>query len=167
MGSGVSAPLSNNTLAALAALKEEKLKEEGVTEADVEALLQTHLPSIVVFNQIDCDHSGSVSASELKRMLVALPRHGRTVDDGKEPKFVPFENLVETLDSDGDKTITLSEWLTNLPKLQGLEQAIKASVDVQTGKLAKCECWANNQSKVSSSVTSSHHHPMMIIIIKQ
>jgi hypothetical protein len=141
MGSGVSVPLSKNVIDALDAIGAEQkgdLSDEDWAVKQKE-LLDANLANIIVFNQIDCDHSGSVSASELKRMLIALPRHGRTVDDGKEPPFVPFESLVETLDSDGDKNITLTEWLTNLQKLEGLVAAIKASVDPATGKLAKCK----------------------------
>ena len=119
MGSGVSVPLSKNVIDALDAIGAEQkgdLSDEDWAVKQKE-LLDANLANIIVFNQIDCDHSGSVSASELKRMLIALPRHGRTVDDGKEPPFVPFESLVETLDSDGDKKIDRDEFKKGITKL--------------------------------------------------
>ena len=54
MGSGVSTPLSPSVLEALNALGEAQKKDEGKSDDDLQALLQEHLPSIIIFNQIDC-----------------------------------------------------------------------------------------------------------------
>mmetsp|Transcript_14245 Transcript_14245/g.33718 ORF Transcript_14245/g.33718 Transcript_14245/m.33718 type:complete len:369 (-) Transcript_14245:58-1164(-) len=138
MGGAVSvgAPVSASVEAVLKA-EYDKRVAAGASEEDLDKLMKTSLPSVIVFNQIDMDHSGSVDAAELKRALIALPRNGRHVGDGKDPPFVPFEGMVATLDSDSSGEISLSEWIENLGKLPDLQKAIEASVDPRTGKLAK------------------------------
>mmetsp|Transcript_97570 Transcript_97570/g.279007 ORF Transcript_97570/g.279007 Transcript_97570/m.279007 type:complete len:231 (+) Transcript_97570:164-856(+) len=141
MGGGVSIPVP------LSDVRQEDLKakyakfiEEGLSEEDINTKLTKAMPGLVVFDQIDCDHTGKVSSRELKRTLRALPRKKPTPPeggwpDGKPPPFVPFDAMYETLDSDGDGEISLDEWLDNLSKLPGLESAINSAIDPATGKL--------------------------------
>lgn len=86
---------------------------------------------VLVFQQIDTDGSGSVDRKELQALLDQLPR--------KKPapgvEFVPFEQMLATLDSDKDGTISVEEWLNNLSKLPGLHMAILGAIDEETGAL--------------------------------
>mmetsp|Transcript_97569 Transcript_97569/g.279004 ORF Transcript_97569/g.279004 Transcript_97569/m.279004 type:complete len:297 (+) Transcript_97569:164-1054(+) len=104
MGGGVSIPVP------LSDVRQEDLKakyakfiEEGLSEEDINTKLTKAMPGLVVFDQIDCDHTGKVSSRELKRTLRALPRKKPTPPeggwpDGKPPPFVPFDAMYETLD---------------------------------------------------------------------
>ena len=81
-----------------------------------------------------------MTQKELKRLLKALPRKKPVEPEGgwpggEAPKFVPFEELVDTLDADKDGDISLDEWLTNLAKLPGLKAAIEGAIDPATGKV--------------------------------
>ena len=81
-----------------------------------------------------------MTQKELKRLLKSLPRKKPVEPEGgwpggEAPKFVPFEELVDTLDADKDGDISLDEWLTNLAKLPGLKAAIEGAIDPATGKV--------------------------------
>lgn len=144
MGGGVSlpqVPLPASTQALLNT-KYEALKASGKDDDAINAEMTAALPAVIVFSQIDCDHSGAISRKELTRMLQSIPRSKPLPPpegwpDGKAPPFVPIEKMVEILDTDGDGQISLDEWLENLGKLPALEASIKQNVDPATGKLAK------------------------------
>ena len=53
--------------------------------------------------------------------------------EGEAPKFVPFDELVDSLDTDRDGLISLDEWLLNLGTLPGLKMAIEGAIDKETG----------------------------------
>ena len=130
MGGNVSvnAPVSERVAAVLKD-KYENYHGRGCSDDEIQGILDEKLPSIMCFDQVDLDHSGSVDMAELKRFLSKLPRKKPVAPPGVEtPKFVPFEKLVATLDSDGDGKITLKEWLENLSNLPGLEMAIHRAV---------------------------------------
>ena len=64
-------------------------------------------PGIVLFNQIDADHSGQIDKEELKKLLMSLPKKKPKEPEGgwpngEAPKFVPFDELVDSLDTDKD-----------------------------------------------------------------
>ena len=50
-------------------------------------------------------------------------------------EFVPFEEVLAMLDSDGDGEISMNEWLENLDKLPGLKAAIEGAIDPASGKI--------------------------------
>ena len=86
MGGGVSLaiPIGQNNQKMLA--EKYKVKHEaGMSDEDIEAELKASLPSIVLFDQIDCDHSGEVTKKELKRMLKSLPRKKPVEPEGGWP----------------------------------------------------------------------------------
>jgi len=118
-----------------------QMSGEGKDDEALSAELAANLSGIVLFDQIDCDHSGKVTKKELQRMLKSLPRKKPVAPaegwpNGEAPKFVPFEEMASTLDSDGDGDVSLDEWLTNLAKLPGLKAAIDGAVDPATGRIS-------------------------------
>lgn len=143
MGGGVSLPMPVSEVQKDILTQKYNLysKERGCDDAELESMLGKKLHGIVVFDQIDADHSGSVSRAELKRLLHSLPRKKPVPPpggwpDGVAPEFVPFEKMLSILDSDGDGVISMDEWLDNLEKLPGLKAAIEGAVDPATGRIA-------------------------------
>ena len=126
MGGGVSLPAVPLSSTAQDTLKSKyaALSGEGKDDGTISQSLTDSLPGIIIFDQIDCDHTGSVSKKELQRLLKSLPRKKPVPPEGgwpggEAPKFVPIEGIVATLDSDGDGEISLDEWLENIAKLPG------------------------------------------------
>ena len=137
MGGSVScpAPLSERLMAVLKD-KYENYKGRGCADDEIQGILDEKLPSMVCFDQVDSDHSGTVSVAELKAFLQTLPRKKPVAAPGAAPaKFVPFEKLVETLDGDGDGSISLKEWLENLERLPGLKMALERAMDPVTHRM--------------------------------
>ncbi|GMI14570.1 hypothetical protein TrVE_jg10536 [Triparma verrucosa] len=132
-------PLSQQTQAQLKA-KYEASAGEGKTDDDINAELSENLPAIILFNQIDEDRSGAIDKKELKKCLMSMPKK-KPVEpeggwpEGGPPKFVPFDEIVDSLDTDKDDQITLEEWLANLSSLPGLKMAITGALDAETGKI--------------------------------
>ncbi|GMI01436.1 hypothetical protein TrST_g11546 [Triparma strigata] len=132
-------PLSQQTQAQLKA-KYEASAGEGKTDDDINAELSENLPAIILFNQIDEDRSGAIDKKELKKCLMSMPKK-KPVEpeggwpEGRPPKFVPFDEIVDSLDTDKDDQITLEEWLANLSSLPGLKMAITGALDAETGKI--------------------------------
>jgi len=104
-------------------------------------------PGVLVFNQV-VDRSNSIDRKELGRLLKALPK--------KKPapgvKFVPFDELVAKLDTDGDGVVDLDEWLHNLEKLPGLRMAIQAGMDPETGKIRNYRSLEDQLAKLKAEV---------------
>ena len=142
MGGGVSIPVAlSSAQKEILEGKYQLYQSRGCDDAELEGMLAKRLPGIVLFDQIDADHSGSISRAELKAMLKALPRNKPVPPPGgwpggAAPAFVPFEAMLQTLDSDGDGTISMDEWLDNLEKLPGLKAAIGGALDPATGRIA-------------------------------
>ena len=106
-------PLSKN----LTDFLEEEYKTktgEGLDDATLAEILQVSMPAIIIFNQIDCDHSGKVSMRELYRLLRALPRNKPIPPEGgwpngEAPKFVPPEEMIKVFDTGKPHTQKLVE----------------------------------------------------------
>ena len=108
-------PLSEAQKAQLTEMYE-KGKAAGKDDETLSKELEAGLPAVIVFNQIDCDHTGSVSKKELNRLLKALPRRKPVPPEGGwpeggPPKFVPIEDMVASLDIDGDVSFRHPEFL--------------------------------------------------------
>jgi Ca2+-binding EF-hand superfamily protein len=142
MGGGISiqVPLSQTQTTNLKA-EYEKRKALGQLDDEIGATFKEALPAIIVFNQIDCDHDGTLSRREISRLLRALPRHkpvpppGGWPEGGGPPPFVPVEQLVDILDADKDGVISLLEFVENLKHLPALKASIEAHVDPVSGKI--------------------------------
>ena len=76
MGGGVSLPKVPLSVNLQDTLKEKyvKLSQEGKDDVGLSTYLDEKLPGLIVFDQVDCDHSGKISRKELQRLLKALPR---------------------------------------------------------------------------------------------
>jgi len=138
-------PLSPAQMAQLQA-EYKKGQEAGKSDEELTAALAAALPAVIVFNQIDCDHSGAVSMRELHRMLRALPRNKPLPPaggwpGGEAPKFVGIEEVIKVFaggegdDAAQDKEITMDQFVLHLGELPGLKAAIEQNVDAATGKL--------------------------------
>ena len=82
-------------------------RESGLDDEAITKELNDSLPGIVLFNQIDADHSGQIDKKELKKLLMSLPKKKPKEPEGgwpngEAPKFVPFDELVDSLDTDKD-----------------------------------------------------------------
>ena len=76
MGGGVSIPVAlSSAQKEILEGKYQLYQSRGCDDAELEGMLAKRLPGIVLFDQIDADHSGSISRAELKAMLKALPRN--------------------------------------------------------------------------------------------
>eukprot|EP00520_Triparma_pacifica_P001718 CAMPEP_0118636174 /NCGR_PEP_ID=MMETSP0785-20121206/2473_1 /TAXON_ID=91992 /ORGANISM="Bolidomonas pacifica, Strain CCMP 1866" /LENGTH=313 /DNA_ID=CAMNT_0006527265 /DNA_START=1 /DNA_END=939 /DNA_ORIENTATION=- len=143
MGGAVSlsTPISGNNQKILA--EKYKVKSEaGMDDESINRELSEALPSIILFNQVDCDHSGSVSLKELKRMLKSLPRKKPTPPEGgwpggSPPPYMTVDEMFEKLDTNKDGAISMDEWIDNIAmdEMAGLKAAIKGALDPTTGKI--------------------------------
>jgi Ca2+-binding EF-hand superfamily protein len=103
---------------------------------------------VLVFKQIDTNGSGTVEKGELKRMLNGLPK----TKPKEGVKFVPFDELLATLDSDSSGDVDLEEWLTNLDKLEGLKTAMESVLDPDTGRLTTYRSYADQMAKEMGAI---------------
>lgn len=116
--------------------------EAGQDDESINKELVSALPSIVIFNQIDCDHSGSVTLKELKRLIKSLPRKKPTPPPGgwpggSPPPYMSIDDMFTSLDTNADGKISLDEWIENVSKddMVGLKAAIDGALDPKTGKI--------------------------------
>merc|ERR1719174_1065850 len=75
----------------------QKLRNKGVKPS----------AGLLVFQQIDLDGSGTIDRKELQRLLKALPK----TKPAPGVPFVPFDDMIKTLDTDDDGVINEEEWL--------------------------------------------------------
>jgi len=59
-----------------------------------------------VFDEVDTDHSGQIEADELKAMLVKIAKDAEM----PPPSQSDVDGVLKALDSDGNGTISLSEF---------------------------------------------------------
>ena len=117
-----------------------KRKAAGKSDEELSEVLKAAMPAIQVFNQIDADHSGTVSNAEVHRLLRCMPRHtlakkaNMDLDDSVG-KQVSLEEMVSAFDDDGDGEIDLEEFVGHLEKLVHLREIIMGNIDPVTGKL--------------------------------
>ena len=133
MGSGASSfGLSEHTRAQLEMLLYDS--EETVAESAVISL-RAQRPGIVLF---DClaraDPDGLVRSSELKALLLSLPRNKPLPDTTRS--FIPIEGLVARLPLPG-KFISLENWLEILDSEPAIKTAVKSSVDAISSRVKR------------------------------
>ena len=128
MGGGVSISLPLNKAHRDTLGEKYKAMSSEMDDQEIQNKLDLELPSIVLFDQIDCDHSGLVSKLEVKRMLKCLPQADHLSPD----------ELMPHLDTDKNGEISMDEWLRNLrkPELAPLKLAIDGGVNKATGLIA-------------------------------
>jgi Ca2+-binding EF-hand superfamily protein len=85
-------------------------------------------PGLCVFAQVDFDKSGTISQYELWRLFKAMG-HLFPKSDAE------IKGIMATLDADGSGEIDEDEWIQNLALCPGLEEAMAADLDPDTGKL--------------------------------
>jgi len=130
-------PLSAHQIKNLQA-QYEKRKAEGKDDEAMSAELQIALPAIIVFNQIDCDHDGTLSRREIHRLLECLPKPREPEGgwpNGETPKHIPLDQIMQILDSDNDGVVSLEEFVTNLQNLPELNLCINQNLDPHSGKI--------------------------------
>ena len=135
MGGGISlnTPVSPSTTELLGA-QYKTLVDSGLDEAAISAKLAESLGGVIVFDQVDCDHSGKVTKKELKRILRSL--HAPVASDAPKAEGPSLADVLQTLDADKEGFITLEEWLQNLGQLPLIQTQIDNALDKTTGKLA-------------------------------
>ena len=120
-----------------------------IAEANKNALKLAEWGS-TVFHQFDTDHNGKLSKKELNRALKALPKtKPKHVPPGA--KFLSVEEMVASLDGDGDGEIDEQEWLDNLAKCAGLAAALAENVDA-FGKVASFRTFEEQYEKRKGQV---------------
>jgi len=141
MGGSVSVnvPLSSTQLAHLNS-EYTKRSGEGKDDDTLKTELNESIASIIVFNQIDCDHDGTLSAREIRRLLRALPNKKPLPPpegwpDGVSPPFIPVDKIMEILDSDNDGVVSLEEFVLNMKNIPALKASIDQNLDPVTGKI--------------------------------
>jgi Ca2+-binding EF-hand superfamily protein len=103
-----------------------------------------------VFRQFDTDKDGNLSKKELLRALRSLPKKKpKTVPPGT--KFMSLNELVQSLDSDGDGGIDLQEWLDNLAACAGLAAAIAENIN-EVGEIPTFLSYEQQQAKLKTDV---------------
>ena len=71
MGGGVSIPVAlSSAQKEILEGKYQLYQSRGCDDAELEGMLAKRLPGIVLFDQIDADHSGSISRAELKAIIM-------------------------------------------------------------------------------------------------
>ncbi len=113
------------------------------------------LPSVVewgekVFQQFDTDKDGKLSKKELVRALRSLPKKKpKAVPPGT--KFMSLNELMSSMDSDGDGGIDLQEWLDNLKSCAGLAAAIAENIN-EVGEIPTFRTYEQQQAKRKAEV---------------
>lgn len=84
--------------------------------------------------QIDCDHDGTLTTREIKRLLRSLPKT-KPAGLPEGTKMLSLDEIMNILDADKDGVISLQEFVSNLKLIPGLEASIMQNVDRATGKI--------------------------------
>ena len=81
-----------------------------------------------VFKQFDADGNGRLDGKELAAALKKLPmERPKNVPPGT--KMMTVDQLIHALDSDGDGTVSMAEWLSNLSSCVGLAHCLTEIMD--------------------------------------
>ena len=81
-----------------------------------------------VFKQFDADGNGRLDGKELAAALKKLPmERPKSVPPGT--KMMTVDQLIHALDSDGDGTVSMAEWLSNLSSCVGLAHCLTEIMD--------------------------------------
>ena len=81
-----------------------------------------------VFKQFDTDKNGKLSKKELARALKSLPKtKPASIPEGA--KFQSVDEMIASMDADGDGDVDPKEWLDNLHNCPGLAAALAENVN--------------------------------------
>mmetsp|Transcript_44357 Transcript_44357/g.65033 ORF Transcript_44357/g.65033 Transcript_44357/m.65033 type:complete len:131 (+) Transcript_44357:1-393(+) len=83
-----------------------------------------------VFKMFDTDINGSLDSKELANALKKLPKT-RPFNLPPGTKMMTIDDLINTLDSDGNGSVSQVEWISNLNKCVGLAQCLADNLDAQ------------------------------------
>ena len=103
-----------------------------------------------VFEQFDTDKNGKLSNKELTRALKSLPK---TKPQSAKPgaKFMSVEDMITSMDENGDGEMDLKEWLKNISKCSGLYAALIENVN-EEGKVAAFRSFEEQKAKREGEV---------------
>ena len=107
----------------------EKLKAEGNLPGQVRAR-KIEEWGTTVFNQLDVNGDGKLSAKEFASALKQLPK----VKPKKVPpgtKFQSVEEMMTVMEADAEGSMDLSGWLNNLHKCAGLHAALEENLNAR------------------------------------
>ena len=140
MGGGVSLPAVPLGIKETEQLQEQYTKlssVEGKSDEEISAALESALPAIHIFNQIDCDHNGHVTKANVHRLLRNMPRHMMSKKDvqSEAGPVVSLEEMISAFDDDGDGELALVEFVRHLDETPSLKHIIMKNFDPATGKI--------------------------------
>lgn len=81
-----------------------------------------------VFDSFDTDKDGKLDAKELAASLQKLPKM-RPFSLPPGTKMLTVDELIATLDGDGDQKVSKAEWVENLGKCVGLAHCLSDNMD--------------------------------------
>lgn len=96
---------------------------------------------MAIFQQMDTNGDGRISKKELAAVLAKLPKTKPKKTVGSA-KFQSLEEMMQSLDSDGDGSLELAEWLDNLKNCPGLAAALSEHVSGPQGEKVSAEAIA-------------------------
>jgi len=105
---------------------------------------------VIVFRQIDIDHSGKIDRKELLRVLKCLPKP--ELLEGEKAERLSIDDIVTQLDSDGDGIIDEAEWLANLESIPSLKASVEQAVDLTTGKITGYRSLEEQLAKLNGNI---------------
>ena len=148
-------------LAALKTAKEEGSAKEDAAAAKLQAIQRGNNARAAadiskwgksVFKQFDTDKNGKLSNKELTRALKSLPKvKPKTMPS--DAKFMTVEQMIESMDADGDGGIDLNEWLSHIQKCVGLHAALAENVN-DDGKVANFRSFEEQKAKREKEVAA-------------
>ena len=121
------------------------VKKPAAEPVDPELVKAVQTWGKTVFAQFDTDKNGFLSNAELSRALKALP---------PGPQQGSIDDLVKTMDANGDGSLSVMEWLNNLAKVPALAFSLEMVVDSSTGTVKNFRSFEEQKAKREREVAA-------------